>query len=174
MDWILFSRAFLCVVFFTSVCFKMIDRQSFKITIEGIGIKKGLVSAAFYFLIVLELAASILLWFEALLILAVSIIYLLSIIFLISTVKIMKTEEAVQCNCFGSLTDEKFGKTTLIRIAAILLANIYLTLSLNSIQSHYLLVETISYITTSLGIIMLYSLLFTYISLRKKINKEIM
>ncbi|GAA0372899.1 MauE/DoxX family redox-associated membrane protein [Bacillus horti] len=173
MDWILFSRIFLSILFFFSALLKIVDKQNFINTIKDIGIRKELLSLAFGTLIIFEIIASILLWINSLVVFGLSLVYLLSIIFLFQTVKIIRSEEEVQCNCFGSLTDEKLGYSTLIRIFIILSVNTYLIININSMNSTFSLSEIFSYTTTSLGLIMLYSLLHTYTSLRVKINKEI-
>ncbi|MNW60590.1 hypothetical protein D3C74_385880 [compost metagenome] len=67
---------------------------------------------------------------------------------------------SVDCNCFGGIVGEQFGRMTYLRIFAIFILNIVLFITTsNTALLEIPLIEMISAMLTSIGIIVIYSLL---------------
>ncbi|WP_376739106.1 MauE/DoxX family redox-associated membrane protein [Paenibacillus sp. 598K] len=148
--------------FFISSISKLFAVRSFRKTLEDIGIKTNLIPFALLLIPLSELIVSISVLIESVRLwgLILSMILLLS--FLGITKITNKKQSQVKCNCLGGLTNEKIGTGTLIKLASLILVNIYLffipKLLWSSIQRDELFLLCLS----SVGVILIYILLTYY------------
>lgn len=154
-----FVTIFIATLFIVSSITKLRSPKAFQVMLEQLGLSKKITRFSMLFPVAELLVGLTLLWPPIRLWGQVSVLMLL-IIFSWSAWKALSANNKVKCNCFGSLTDESFGLSTVLRIAVLIILDLYLLIShdatsLNSIH----LIEIVDVILFSLGVMVFYSLI---------------
>lgn len=152
---------FLALIFFISGISKMFNLNSFKGTLDQLRIKQNWSKIALIGVPLGEIATSILLVIPVTQFLGQVIILILLTMFVWAAWR--ARGRSVDCNCFGGMIGEQFGRGTYFRIFFIFALDLLQIMLLSSPIKVYQLsfIEIVSAILTSIGIILIYSLFIT-------------
>ena len=155
-----FIQIFIAVIFIISALSKLFDLKSFRATIEEIGIKRPLLALGTIIVPVLELIISVLLFWKDGLVIGLILLSVLLITFFGSTLRSFSMRKKIKCNCFGAITDESLGWSTIVKIPLIAILGIYLILDLPSKSIwEYPILDVIYSVFISISFLLLYSML---------------
>ncbi|WP_217559415.1 MauE/DoxX family redox-associated membrane protein [Paenibacillus sp. GbtcB18] len=171
MNGIAWIQMFLALILVTSALPKLTGLTAFKKTLKRLGVTDKLVMLAIG-IPLLELAAAVLILVSPLRFAGEVAILALLGCFLWATYKGMTGKAPVECSCFGSLTSETFGWTTLARIAVMLALDLILVFIPDAAGlADASLAETLLYFTLSISALLfyiLYQTIQTYLNLLVK------
>ncbi|MBA9085703.1 putative membrane protein YphA (DoxX/SURF4 family) [Fontibacillus solani] len=149
---------FLIVVFLLSSLGKFLNIKSFRETMIQLRIPYPWSGIGTIGVPIAELLACILLLIPSIQLYGQLLILLLLASFIWASWR--ARGRSVDCNCFGGIVGEQFGRMTYLRICAIFILDMVLFLTTsNTALLEFSLIEMISAILTSIGIIVIYSLL---------------
>ncbi|MBD3919943.1 hypothetical protein H8B09_14360 [Paenibacillus sp. PR3] len=153
-------QTLLLFTFLISGLAKLFGFEQFKLTFEHLSINKRLIRPFAIGVVLLELTASVMLFFAMTQFIAYLLILLLLCCFLWSIYRAYRLQLDVKCNCFGNLNPESFGWNTLLRVVLLLIIDQYLLFSGASIKWMSFKFLDIFYVaTSSLGVLLVYILL---------------
>lgn len=121
MEMLLFFQCLLCVLFLFSAITKMFSLSSFNKTVQEIGIHKNWSMQLSILLVVFEILISFLILFDKTKTYTSFSICGLMLVFATISIRTINIKSEVKCSCFGSLSEEKLGIKTLVRILIITL-----------------------------------------------------
>ncbi|MNZ92647.1 hypothetical protein D3C78_1116790 [compost metagenome] len=149
---------FLIVVFLLSSLGKFLNIKSFRETMLQLRIPYPWSGIGTVGVPIAELLACILLLIPSIQLYGQLLILLLLASFIWASWR--ARGRSVDCNCFGGIVGEQFGRMTYLRIVVIFILNMVLFFTTSNIALlEFSLIEMISAILTSIGIIVIYSLL---------------
>ena len=148
---------FLFVVLITSGCAKLWTRDSFRQTLEGLGLSPSLAPFGMWAVPLFEVLVAVLLLLETTQRLAEIGLVLLVLSFIWSVYRVRKQKLSLSCNCFGNLTNEQFGKLTILRIAVLAVLDAYLLFVPAASLAQAAWEEWIAAILLSVGTLMFYA-----------------
>ncbi|MGE6963868.1 MauE/DoxX family redox-associated membrane protein [Bacillus thuringiensis] len=159
MNIVAFIQVFLAIIFIISAITKLFSLKSFQHTLHTLGFSFKNQKLFSWLIPSLELIISMLIFTESTRFIAEIVVILLLLAFSTAVVKAVLTGKKVNCNCFGSLTDDKIGWKTIVHILLILLLDVWLitTPEVSNLYSASL-EEIVSSIALSLGIFITYVL----------------
>ncbi|MDH3492741.1 MAG: redoxin domain-containing protein [Acidobacteriota bacterium] len=111
----------LSAVFLTSAIAKLLDFEASKKSAAEFGVPVFVAGAAMSILIVLEFSIALLLLFGSTNRAAALAATFLLFVFLIATARLVILGKSPDCRCFGQLSDEPVGKSSLVRNAVLLI-----------------------------------------------------
>lgn len=149
---------FLSVVFALSAIGKFANLSSFRETMSQLRIAHPWAGIATVGVPIVELIACVLLLVPITQFYGQLVVLLLLASFIWASWR--ARGRSVDCNCFGGVLGEQFGRMTYLRIVAIFILDIFLIVTTsNEILLELSPIEIVSAILTSIGIIIIYSLL---------------
>lgn len=153
---------FLIVILVTSGSSKLKDRESFRLTLEGLGLSSTLAKIGVWTVPLVELLVAVLFLLKSTQWLAEIGLGLLVLSFAWSVYRAMSQKLSLSCNCFGNLTNESFGKLTIFRILLLALLDSYLLFIPSYSLFQAALPEWIASILFSVGCLMIYAVATTF------------
>lgn len=156
---------YITLVFFCMLCVsaasKVLSQSNFKKTLFDMGVPRAYIGLLAILIPLSELIIAGLLIIPMTQALAQWLLLCMFLIFTLAVGRAMATKKQADCNCFGSLSQEKLGWSTLIRL--IILMALAVTLILLPDGSLFSLTpeELFYYIVSSAGIFAVYLLLLT-------------
>ncbi|WP_176518768.1 MauE/DoxX family redox-associated membrane protein [Bacillus toyonensis] len=159
MNIVAFIQVFLAIIFLISAIAKLFSLKSFQHTLHNLGFSFKNQKLFSWFIPSLELIISMLIFIESTRFIAGIVVILLLVAFSAAVVKAILTGEKVNCNCFGSLTNDTIGWKTIVHILLILVLDVCL-ITTPEVSNLYVapLEEIFSSIVLSIGIFITYAL----------------
>lgn len=133
MQWLDLTRMVLFTLLTISSVLKWIGLKSFRRTLAGLGLPNPLIHLAVWTIPSFELLIAIGYLNNTTLLGSVIAFILMSVGFLWATYKGQKL--GLRCNCFGNMSNERFGIVSYVRIAILIVLNVLLLFNSASIDA---------------------------------------
>ncbi|MGG0284277.1 MauE/DoxX family redox-associated membrane protein [Peribacillus butanolivorans] len=176
MDINLFLITFLMILLTTSSLSKFFSLKSFNTTLNKIGFSKKLAGILSYFVPLAEITIVVLMVSPNTQQVAFLSVILLSLAFTSITVYTMKFRKVnINCNCFGSLTEERLGPRTFLHIILLVIPTVIILFNGENNKGilNFSKLEIGYTATIEIGLIMIYLLVISirnYLKAIKRIN----
>ncbi|WP_371321715.1 MauE/DoxX family redox-associated membrane protein [Robertmurraya korlensis] len=168
---LIYTQIFLSLVFLISGTIKVLEYSNFKTTISKIGFKNKYLTLVSSGVVFIELLISGLILFNQTRLLASLIITILTSVFFYLSIKMIINGKSIDCNCFGSISEEKLGFNTIIKSLILFILCIIQFINKEpsgiEIASYRTILDAIS---SSIGIMCIYLLLVSYNNLSSKLK----
>ncbi|WP_396021480.1 MauE/DoxX family redox-associated membrane protein [Brevibacillus brevis] len=165
---LLISQTLLIVTFLMSGLAKIIRIKDFHNTLSQLNHSAMIVKLALFTVPSAEIITSILLFNKNTIVYGLILIFALSLTFIIETIRILRLKKDVECNCFGTIINEKMNLVTIIKNIIILFISLYLLFNGNTVFEYsYKVSEIISAVLFVIGVHLIY---FTLANIYNIIN----
>ncbi|WP_182914420.1 MauE/DoxX family redox-associated membrane protein [Paenibacillus sp. 1011MAR3C5] len=152
-----FIQIGLAIIFGLSGVLKLYSPSSLKSTLMALGIPKPLSSAGAWLVPLFEVLTAVLLLSSATVWIGETLAFGLIGAFIYAILVALLKKERIQCNCFGKLQDDYLGRSTILRIALLIVMNSYITIANQPVSfAAVKLEDLILYILSWTGILGLY------------------
>ncbi|RJX37070.1 hypothetical protein D3P09_24470 [Paenibacillus pinisoli] len=152
-----FIQIGLAIIFGLSGLLKLYSPSSLRSTLVALGIPKPLGSAGAWLVPLLEMLTAVLLVSSATVWLGQTLAFGLIGAFIYAILVALLKKERIQCNCFGKLRDDYLGRSTILRIALLIVMNSYITIANQPVSFTAIkLEELVLYLLSWTGILGLY------------------